>query len=154
MHFQYQPHHFKTRLNNGKQKLWDVVRRKYVAITPEELVRQHLIRFLMTEKEIPLNKIAVEKLIVVNDLPKRFDVLVYDTDFKPLLLAECKAPQIKLNQQTLNQVANYNQTLAVPYLLITNGIEIHLAHIDFEKKQFAWMNEMPVYTQLKQLTNH
>ena len=145
MQFQFQAYHFKTRLNNGTSELWDIVRRKYVVVTPEEMVRQQLIQFLVNEKEVPLSKIAVEKLIEVNDLKKRFDVLVYDNDFKPLLLAECKAPQIKLNDETLHQVANYNQTLAVPYLLITNGINIHLAKIDFEKKQFAWMNEIPIY---------
>ncbi len=148
MQLQFPSHNFKTRLNNGKQELWDIVRRKYVTITPEELVRQHLIQFLVNEKETPLSKIAVEKMVVVNDLSKRFDVLIYDTDFKPLLLAECKAPQIALSQQTLNQIANYNQTLCVPYLLITNGIHIHLAKIDFKTKQFAWLNEIPIYNHL------
>ena len=142
MQIQFQPYEFKTRLNNGKQELWDVIRKKYIVITPEELVRQHLIQYLIKEKKIPSAKIAVEKEINLNGLKKRFDVLVYDNDMKPLLLAECKAPQIKLNQAVMDQAANYNMQLQVKYLLITNGVEMHLAEIDFEKKSYKWLSEI------------
>ena len=142
MQIQFQPYQFKTRLNNGKQELWDTIRKKYVAITPEELVRQHLIQYLITEKKVAIGKIAVEKEIKLNGLKKRFDILVYDEALKPLLLAECKAPQIKLTQAVINQVANYNINLQVKYLLITNGIEMHIAKIDFENKTYKWVNDV------------
>jgi len=140
MRFHFQPIDFKTRLNNGKKELYDNIRRKYVVITPEELVRQHLIQFLISEKKIAKGKIAVEKMIELNGLKKRFDVLVYDDDLKPFLLAECKAPTIKLTEEVLQQIAAYNSTLQVKYLLITNGIELHLALIKFKTNDYQWLN--------------
>ncbi len=144
MQIQFQPYEFKTRLNNGKKELWDAIRKKYVSITPEELVRQHLVQYLIHEQKISTGKIAIEKEIKLNGLKKRFDVLVYDENLKPFLLAECKAPQIKLTQAVMNQAANYNMQLQVKYLLITNGIEIHIAEIDFEKKSYQWLNKLPI----------
>ena len=141
MQIQFQPYEFKTRLNNGKKELWDAIRKKYVSITPEELVRQHLVQYLIHEKKISTGKIAIEKEINLNGLKKRFDVLVYDETLKPLLLAECKAPQIKLTQTVMNQAANYNIQLQVKYLLITNGIEMHIAEIDFKSKSYKWLND-------------
>ena len=149
MQIQFQPYEFKTRLNNGKNELWDVIRKKYVVITPEELVRQHLIQFLINEKKIPSSKIAVEKEIKLNGLKKRFDILVYDNGIKPLLLAECKAPQIKLAQAAMNQAANYNMQLQVKYLIITNGIEIFFAEINHAEKTYEWLNDLNEFTQLR-----
>jgi len=148
MQIQFQPYKFKTRLKNGKNELWDSIRKKYVAITPEELVRQHLIDFLITTKKIPSAKIAVEKEINLNGLKKRFDILVYDNDMKPLLLAECKAPHIKLTQATVHQVANYNMQLQVNYLIITNGIEIFYAKINHTEKTYEWLNDLDKFSEL------
>jgi hypothetical protein len=119
-----------------------------VGITPEELVRQQLIYFLIDEIKIPSAKIAVEKQIDVNGLKKRFDILVYNDDSKPLILAECKAPQIKLTSDVFSQIANYNLTLQVKYLLVCNGIDIHFFEINFEEKQFKELNNFPNYAEL------
>jgi hypothetical protein len=117
-----------------------------VSITPEELVRQQLINFLIHEIKIPSAKIAVEKQIDVNGLKKRFDILVYDNASKPLILAECKAPQIKLTSDVFSQIANYNLTLHVKYLLVCNGIDIHFFEINFEEKQFQEHSFIPEYS--------
>jgi hypothetical protein len=119
-----------------------------VSITPEELVRQQLIYFLIHEVKIPSAKIAVEKQIEVNGLKKRFDILVYDDASKPLILAECKAPQIKLTNNVFLQIANYNISVQVKYLLVCNGIDIHFFEIDFDKKQFKELQLLPKFEKL------
>ena len=119
-----------------------------MSITPEELVRQQLIYFLIHEVKIPSGKIAVEKQIDVNGLKKRFDILVYDNDSKPLVLAECKAPQIKITSDVFSQIANYNISIRVKYLLVCNGIDIHFFEIDFDKKQFQEYTQIPNYAAL------
>jgi hypothetical protein len=119
-----------------------------VSITPEELVRQQLLYFLINEIKIPSAKIAVEKQIEVNGLKKRFDILVYDDASKPLILAECKAPQIKLTNDVFSQIANYNLTMQVNYLLVCNGIDIHFFKIDFDKKQFQELDGLLNYIKL------
>ncbi|MFM2224077.1 MAG: hypothetical protein RJA07_279 [Bacteroidota bacterium] len=133
---------------NNKAELFCCIRKKYVSITPEELVRQQLIYFLVDEIKIPSAKIAVEKQIDVNGLKKRFDILVYNNDSKPMILAECKAPQIKLTSDVFSQIANYNLTLQVKYLLVCNGIDIHFFNINFEEKQFHEHSFIPEYSSL------
>jgi hypothetical protein len=141
MKFPIQNYHPKIRNQQGKQELFDFIRKKYVRITPEELVRQHVLKFLVDEKKINAGKIAVEKEIDVNGLKKRFDVLVYDDNLKPLLLAECKAPHVKISLQVAEQIANYNFTLKAKFLLLTNGIDLFIAEIDFEKKSIKWFED-------------
>lgn len=148
LQFNFTYQQFKTRTHLNKQELFCSIRKKYVSITPEELVRQQLIYFLIHEVKIPAAKIAVEKQINVNGLRKRFDILVYDNDSKPLILAECKAPQVKLTSDVFSQIASYNMSLQVKYLLVCNGMDIHFFEIDFEKKQFQEYPNIPIYAAL------
>jgi hypothetical protein len=148
LQFNFQDNTIITRTNKGKTELLCSIRKKYVGITPEELVRQQLIYFLIHEVKIPSAKIAVEKQIEVNGLKKRFDILVYDEASKPLILAECKAPQIKLINDVFSQIANYNLTMQVKYLLVCNGIDIHFFEIDFDKKQYLEYKNIPTYDSL------
>lgn len=101
--------------------IFDIVRKKKVLLTPEEWVRQHILHYLVFEKNYSKNLIAIERAIEVNGLTKRFDILVFDRAGKPYLMVECKAQHIELNEQTLNQILVYNQALSVPYLWISNG---------------------------------
>jgi len=101
--------------------VWDIVRKKWVKLTGEEHVRQQVIHYLIHEKGIARGRIGVEKGIMYQKMPKRFDIVVYDRQAQPLILCECKAPDIVLNEYTLQQVARYNVFLKAPHILVTNG---------------------------------
>ncbi len=101
--------------------VWDPVRKGWYVFQPEEEVRQYLIRWLIEQKGISMGRIAVEKEISYRGTRRRFDLVVFDADGKPWLLCECKAPQVPITQDTINQIARYNQALDAPLLLVTNG---------------------------------
>ncbi len=139
---------FKLRLHEGAQQVWDIVRKRWVVLTPEEWVRQHLIHFLHTEKQVPLTLMGVEKKLVVHGMTKRTDVVVYNKSGQPILICECKEQGVKLAQNTMDQAARYNIALQVPLLLITNGMQHFCARIDFENKSSAFLNHIPDFEQM------
>jgi len=102
-------------------QVWGYLRKKWLVLTPEEEVRQSLLRYLVEEKKLSPALIAVEREISYFKLKKRFDVLVFDSEGKPFIVCECKAPDVKLSQATLYQIARYNATLQAKHLLLTNG---------------------------------
>ena len=104
--------------------IFDVIRKKYVVLTPEEWVRQHLVHYLIDHKGYPKSLIKVESGLKYNQLQKRSDVLVFDRTGKPFLLVECKSSVIKLNRDVIYQGATYNKTIGARYLLVTNGLTI------------------------------
>ncbi len=127
-------------------QVFDSIRKKFIDLTPEEWVRQHLIHFLIENLSVPKSKIAIEKQLTLNNTKKRTDVLVYDNGIKPLLLIECKAPEIELNQATINQVFNYNLTLQVPFILVTNGLN-HI-FIDNSEDKASILKNIPSYEKM------
>ena len=129
-------------------KIFDIVRGKYVVLTPEEWVRQHLLRFLLEDRAYPKGLVAVEKSLKVGLLDKRFDLLVYDRDHRPILLAECKAPGVPLDQAVFDQASRYNRSLQVPYLLITNGHETRLCRVDAASQTLVPMPDLPAHGEL------
>ncbi|MBN8838234.1 MAG: type I restriction enzyme HsdR N-terminal domain-containing protein [Sphingobacteriia bacterium] len=112
---------FNIQQENGKEQIFDVVRKQWVRLTPEEWVRQNFIHFLLNNA-YPASLIAVEKEIVLNDLKKRCDIIVYRNG-EPWMIIECKETNVPLTEKVVHQVLNYNQALLVKYLLITNGTE-------------------------------
>lgn len=126
---------------DGKQKIWDPIRKKWYVLTPEEHVRQLLIQYLLKSDVVSKNLISIEKQIKVNQVMKRFDICIHDSQGAPQLLIECKAPRIKINQDVFDQVSYYNVTLQVPYLLVTNGLVAYLCHIDHEHRRFHFLDE-------------
>ena len=132
-----------TKQENGKSFLWDPIRKKYLVNLPEELVRQLLIIYLQKEIGFSKNYIAVEKSIKVNDLQKRFDLLVFDENHKPFILIECKSPKVKINQNTFEQIAWYNSTLKVPYLLVTNGITTYCCSVNYADSSVGFLDKIP-----------
>lgn len=116
------PYPHKVQLVDGNPMIYDSIRKKYVALTPEEWVRQHFINYLIVEKQYRPALIAVEKTIRFNDMNRRFDIVCYYRDGTPCLIVECKAPDIPLSDDVFNQVLQYNYTIAAPYIIITNGI--------------------------------
>lgn len=116
---------------HGKVWIFDGIRKKYLVLTPEEWVRQHVINFLITTMNYPRSLFRVEGSLTYNKMQKRSDIVVFDRLGKPWLLVECKSPAIKLNQKAFNQVAVYNMTIGAKYIAVTNG----MAHFCFEAGQ-------------------
>lgn len=139
---------FTLKEEDKKTKIFDVIRKKYLVLTPEEWVRQHIIQFLIEERDVPKNLIAVEKGLLLNGLQKRTDVLVYSREGIPLLMVECKAPSIKIDQKTFDQIGRYNISLKLPYLLVTNGMKHFIAKINFEENKFLFLKDIPTYEEL------
>ena len=133
---------FRTQTAEHKTLVFDIVRKKYVILTPEEWVRQHVIRFLMSEMKISLNKIALEYFLKWNEMQHRCDIVVFDDSFNPLLIVECKAARIPISQAVFDQVARYNIKLKVPYLMVTNGLQHIYAHINFENQNYKYLENL------------
>jgi hypothetical protein len=127
----------------GERFVWDPVRKKWLLLQPEELVRQLLLAYLIQEKQYKLQRIRMELGLKLNTLEKRCDLLVYDHEVKPWLLAECKAPHIAISQNVFEQIARYNMVLQVPYLLVTNGLETYCCKLDYKSRIFSFLEEIP-----------
>ena len=144
-------YHFKTRVNpSGKDEIFDEVRMKYVILTPEEWVRQNLIRYLKEEKKYPSMLIAIEKGIKVNNMQKRFDAVIHNRNGQPLMLIEFKSPDVKITQKVMEQISRYNLSLNVSYLLVSNGLSHYCCYIDKETGTFEFLDEIP---EIDKLTN-
>lgn len=136
--------YLKTRHNSdGQTEIFDPVRKQWLKLQPEELVRQLFIQFCIVENICSANLISVEKEIVFNSMRRRYDIVLYSSNGSPWLLVECKSPDIELGQNVLNQAARYNLTLNVPYVVVTNGPETHGFKIDFENQLFTPLRQFP-----------
>ena len=116
---------FKIKRDNGKELIFDPLRKKWLRLTPEEWVRQNFIQFLIKVKGYPAGLIAMEKRISLGELVKRFDILIFDNDHNPWMMVECKAPSVKLDENVLHQLLRYHLSVPVKVLVITNGEETH-----------------------------
>lgn len=123
----------------------DELRKKYVVLSPEEWVRQHIVQYLINFKDYPKGLISLEKGLRVNDLLKRTDVLVFDSNTEPLLLIECKAPEVKITQEVFDQASRYNSVYKVKYILITNGLEHFCAEIDHISSSYKFLSDIPSF---------
>ncbi len=133
-------------------KIWCAVRKKWVENTPEEQVRQFLIQLLSTDYGYPLSRMAVEKQVPQAPKKLRFDLVIYDTLGKPQLLVECKAPSVKLNDDTLDQISRYNSYIHAPYLLLSNGLT-HVC-IKTSMSHFERLDTIPTFSCLEKRLLH
>ena len=136
---------FSIKSNQNKQFIFDIIRKKYVVLTPEEWVRQHIIHYLVTEKEYPTSLIAVEKQLTINTLKKRFDILIFDKKGTPQLIIECKAPSIKISQNTFNQISRYNLELKATHIMVSNGLQHYYCKLDTINEQYTFLKDLPNY---------
>jgi hypothetical protein len=138
---------YKFRIKSSENKLFifDIIRKKFVVLTPEEWVRQHFIWFLIEEKQYPISLIAVEKMLTINKLTKRTDILIFNAKGTPDIIVECKAPSIKITQNTFDQIARYNLKLNANYLITTNGLEHFYCKMDFENERYIFLKDIPVF---------
>ncbi|MEL6863658.1 MAG: type I restriction enzyme HsdR N-terminal domain-containing protein [Bacteroidota bacterium] len=141
---QHQPQ-LQVRRLAGKRHIFGAIRKKYLVLSPEEMVRQLIIAHLIETKGYKKQRISVEKSLLVNGLRRRFDILVYQKAMQPFLLVECKAPSVPIDQGTFEQIARYNMTLKVPYLLVSNGHQTYCCEIDFEQHRFHFLESIPDY---------
>ena len=139
---------FRIKSNENKYSIFDIIRKKYVILTPEEWVRQHFIHYLIHDKGYPISLIAIEKKLHVNKLMKRADILVFNSNGNPLIIVECKAPSIALTQSTFDQIARYNSTLNAEYLIVTNGLKHLYCKTDHKKEQYVFLKNIPDYSQI------
>ncbi len=142
---------FTIRDNNGRKEIFDSGRKKYVALSPEEWVRQNFIKYLVNEKKFPESLIVIESQLFYNKQKKRSDILAYNVNREPLLLVECKAPSVKIDDKVFNQVAMYNMSLKVKYLIVTNGLQHYCCYIDHEKSSYKFLKEVPVFETINEI---
>ena len=136
---------FRTKNSENKHYVFDEIRKKFIVLTPEEWVRIHVVRFLLEVKKYPKSWINVEKKIEINGLTKRYDVVVFQPDGSIFILVECKQPKVEICQATFDQIARYNMTLKANYLMVTNGLNHYFCKMDFDKEQYVFLNELPIY---------
>jgi predicted type IV restriction endonuclease len=129
----------------GKVWIFDVIRKKYIVLTPEEWVRQHFINYLIVELKYPKSLFRVEGSLTYNKLQKRSDILIFDRSGKAWMLIECKSPTIKLNQKAFNQVAVYNMTIGAKYLAVTNGMAHFVCEAASLGKDPKFLNSFPAF---------
>lgn len=126
----------------GEAFIFCIIRKKWLLLTPEEWVRQHVVHYLIEEKKYSKTAINTEVLVEINGMKKRADVIVYRRE-KPIVIVECKAPKIKINQETFDQIARYNMELDADYLMVTNGLNHYYCQMDYENKAYVFLEALP-----------
>ncbi len=137
---------FRFKNSENKVLIFDEIRKKFVVLTPEEWVRQHVIQLLLLEKNYPKSYINVEKTIKINGLSKRYDLVVFEPNGKIFLLVECKAPEVPISQNTFDQIARYNMVLEAKNLMVSNGLNHYFCQMDFENERYQFLRELPDFT--------
>lgn len=136
---------FRLKSSENKTLIFDVLRKKFIQLTPEEWVRQHCVRFLIEEKNFPKTLLNVEKQIKVNKTIKRYDLIAFKPNGNIQLIVECKAPSVKITQETFDQIARYNLTLQADFLMVTNGKEHYFCQMDYQKERYNFLSDIPKY---------
>lgn len=141
---------FETNIVNrdGHVQIFDILRRRYVALTPEEWVRQHFIHFLISEKHYPQSLLANEVSLTVGTEWRRCDSVLYYKDLRPRMILEYKAPTIAITQRVFEQIQTYNAVLHVPYLVVSNGMSHYCCHVDYDRRKASFLRDIPSYDEL------
>ncbi len=140
------PHYnFNIKETGNKRAIFDPFRKKFVALTPEEWVRQNFLQYMVQTLGFPQGLISVEKKLVINNMQRRYDILAYNNYAQPVLIVECKSPMVKLTQATFNQVAAYNMNINVNYLIITNGIQHIACYLNHTNNTYSFLDTLPGY---------
>ncbi len=140
---------FRYTERENKKYIFDIIRKKYVLLTPEEWVRQSFIRYLIEEKGYIQSLVRVEMFFKLNRLSKRADIALFNRSGQPKVLVECKSPKVKIRQVVFEQVARYNLSFGVDYLIVTNGLEHFCCKMDYEKKSYTFLEEIPGFEEME-----
>jgi type I site-specific restriction-modification system R (restriction) subunit len=138
-------HLLRVENRNGRDYIYDNVRKKYLLLQPEEFVRQLVVIWLIHHQKVNRNRIQVEKEVNINGLKRRFDIIVYDRSTQPFALIECKAPDVVINQGVFDQISVYNKVMHAPFLVVTNGVLTFLASVQEETMSYTFHKYWPVW---------
>ena len=138
----------KITMKDDKPFILDIIRRQYVALTPEEWVRQHFVHFLINHKGYPQSLMANEVQLKLNGMSRRCDTVVYDRALKPRVIVEYKAPTVNITQKVFDQICRYNMVLQVDYLIVTNGLTHYCCRVDNEARSYTFLHEVPMNSEL------
>lgn len=138
----------KVRGTREKPEIFDFLRHKYVALTPEEWVRQHFTHWLIHEKGYPKGLLGNEIALKCGDKTLRCDSILYDKAARPQMIIEYKAPTVSLTQRVFNQISSYNLLLHVDYLIVSNGLQHYCCRMDYEHQSYEFLQDVPAYSEL------
>lgn len=139
----------KIRKNSNGLEIFDPLRRKYIALTPEEWVRQHFVNYLINYKNYPASLMANEAGIKLNSLTRRCDTVVYNNQLEPLMIIEYKESKVQITQNVFDQIVRYNTVLKVPYIVVSNGISHYCCRMNYEDQSFEYLTDIPEYQSLR-----
>lgn len=144
------PFEKKITTEGNKSSIFDIIRRRYVALTPEEWVRQHFVHFLIEHKGYPLSLMSNEVSLDLNGMSRRCDTVVFDRSLKPRVIIEYKAPTVKVTQRVFDQICRYNIVLQVDYLIVSNGLDHYCCRVDYAKQSYVFLPDIPTYSEIIQ----
>lgn len=142
------PFEIKLRGTKAQPQIFDILRKKYIALTPEEWVRQHFVHFLVEHKGYPAALMANEIQLKVGEKTLRADSVLYSRDLKPKMIIEYKAPHIPITQKVFDQISIYNMLLHVDYLVVSNGLQHYICKMDYNDKKYLFLEDIPDYKEL------
>ncbi len=142
------PFEIKLRGTKAQPQIFDILRKKYIALTPEEWVRQHFVHFLVEHKGYPAALMANEIQLKVGEKTLRADSVLYSSDLKPRMIIEYKAPHIPITQKVFDQISIYNMLLHVDYLVVSNGLQHYICKMDYNDKKYLFLEDIPDYKEL------
>ena len=142
------PFEIKLRGTKAQPQIFDILRKKYIALTPEEWVRQHFVHFLVEHKGYPAALMANEIQLKVSEETLRADSVLYSRDLKPRIIIEYKAPHIPITQKVFDQISIYNMLLHVDYLVVSNGLQHYICKMDYNDKKYLFLEDIPDYKEL------
>jgi len=137
---------FRFKNSENRIQIFDIIRKKFVTLQPEEWVRQHVIHHLIFIKKYPKSIINVEKELHIHSLKKRYDLVVFNSDGSIRILVECKAPTISIDQSTFDQIARYNLQLNANYLMVTNGLAHYYCKMNLEEEKYTFLRDIPDFS--------
>ena len=139
------PYPIKIQEKGEKRQIFDFLRRKWVALTPEEWVRQHFVHYLVEQKGYPQSLLANEVELRIGEKRLRCDTLLYNKELRPRMIVEYKAPNIQIQQKTFDQIAAYNLLLKVDYLVVSNGLQHYCCKMDYDHQRYQFLETIPDY---------
>lgn len=143
---QFPSYKFRFKSNENKRLIFDEIRKRFVVLTPEEWVRQHVVRFLISELNYPKSHLNVEKQLLLHGIKKRYDVVVFNPDGTIQIIVECKAPAVSIQQDTFDQIARYNLVTRANFLMVSNGLSHYYCKLDYVEERYIFLEKLPEFS--------
>ena len=147
------PFEARLRKESGRVSIYDILRKRYVALTPEEYVRQHFVHYLCGHLGYPEAVLANEVMLTAGQKKLRCDTVVYDSNARPKMIVEYKAPNVAITQKVFDQISAYNLLLKVDFLIFSNGLTHHCCKMDYSNQKYLFIDDIPNYETFLQYLN-